>query len=301
MERGEQLNSAELLEIAQEVKNGGEMPAGLTEEEKEGVREILDVLYASDKAVKVYWIRMAYLDKLKAAEAKKAEAQRYSAWALRSQMKVSEYYGKLRAIDSSYKKARASLDAEARKNINRINEQAEDMRKMLTRTLRSVSKRISERTKFTFGQIQHDVNVYVETLTLNQCLLEGNHKEAAASLGARLTELGDKINSVCGTDSYLGWAITDYKQKLSDMAVAIYKEYGVPLGRVYRNLAVRMNIAKKSSIRAERLYREKYGEYLQAAAEAKVEGKRTNLAGKWYIIAACGEMLAELGQSLMNS
>ena len=300
MERGERLSAAELLEIAQDVKNGGDMPEGLTRDEKEDVREFLDILYASDKAVKAYWIKMAYLDKVKEAAAKEAQLQTASAYALRAQMQASDYYRKLNLIETNYKKTRASLDREALSNIRDINKQVDGEWKLLVDRLLRIDKRINDQSKFRFQAVKREISSYVQTSSLNDFLLNSKNTEVAERVSRNLKAMEEKLQSYNKADSYLAMAIQDYMQKVTDLSQAAYREYGMPIDDAYKGLRQRARHAQSASAAAEAEYERRFGEYAKAKAEAEVERRRTNLAGKWYIVAACGEMLTELGQSLMN-
>lgn len=300
MERGEQLSPTELLKIVQDVKSGGEMPSGLTEDEKRDVRAFLDILYASDKAVKTYWIKMSYLDKAKEALRKKSQCIARAVTSSQHLTNARELSRTLNLALDNCSKAYHALDAEAFKNIGAIDAQIDVIGDNFISQIRKTEKRINDKKKFNAALVLSDVNDYIQSATLNEYLLSRVNSEQADRLSRQFAKLEDVLLTYGKTDSCLGMAIADYKNKATEAYTAIYKEYGI----LPKDAYVKLHRIYQSEVRRARWFDEQYKErledYRKSAADAERERRRTNLVGKWYVVAACGEMLTELGQSLMN-
>lgn len=297
------LSDLELLQIAKEVQENPQQEKTLTnyltEEEKEAVKKIVQSLRASAQAMKLYIVKTQYIDALRIQEERKAQlAKAHMTAAAKLQKYREEWLLPYQAV----------LDR-ANANLRRLNEQQMNDFNSLNATIdedtRAISRALLDglngpnENEFRLLNDIKDSNALIE---MNRYMIgEGiaySHEERdmLEAMGVRRRAL-NRIQSVGGQG--LRTTVSGYIKAFDKQTRQLRRMFGQVSTAAVN--AVNYNIRKNQKYIDDNLTpsvnaaKRKFDEATEKADELRQE---TNILGKWYILAAMGDVLVELGQNL---
>lgn len=262
-----------LIDIAREAKSDPtKIPDYLTPKEKEFVKETISQLRASDKAMKVFWLQSCVIDKCK------------------------EYYqSNLRQADLHLSRAKALRDQGAMVDyaiaLNQANRGIAAMTKNQYRLYGKMSQRIEDSVK--------SIVELMKTLDYDPRWVRG--------MLSRVEE-----HRLFGVEPESSWwkiktsAMGETQRAMADLMFGRFDEASKTIGELGS-----MSTAAGRTMRdaqagyyatAQENYRKSFEEQRlgnAALSDAKGYQAAMQLAGAWYAVAAIGDALTELGQSLM--
>lgn len=287
MDQSEQLSNAQLLRIAESIHDDPKktIPEYLPEDDRRAVKELLDVLYAKDKAVKTYWMQMHYLDLKKAAGEKAIEADR-------RRLEMRKQY-----LDAkSYVIGKRNLEAALLRLNNSIGTSAD----VFQSNLKSATIVLGDDLFAAFKKRRsRGVGQWIEARVWRDY---GSDAAFDAPSGDKLQPVRDFLDKAQSPNKLRAFNV-------GDMCLAIAKSKLDELGGGTQALAAiwadEMEKSQKYVLRQANRAKGWLGsstkEYYAAKREADEQLERTKLAGKWYIVASVGDLLIQLGSSLMNA
>lgn len=295
---GAQLNEAEALEVATQIKKD---PASkkactdyLTEEEKEAVEVALKYLYAADKAMRTYWIKIAYLDKQRAAY--QAQCKATSA-CIRTIAQTTRATNMVIGYESILNRATKNLTECTRnevKVINGIRKQIDSLYADYLHEVRAAKgfdsrKLLRSKNSITNLNTLVEMNRYILSNGIKDPFAEEDLKEAKA---ARVK----LAKSLEATSPGLAKATTYFYKQFDRITESARKAFNVPTSMDKLGYRVETEVSNKKAWQDTQV--EMNAKAWRAEQEAKQEQERLQLAGKWYLVAAMGDALTELAQSL---
>lgn len=296
MGEGEQLSDGELLRIAESIKSkNSKIPDYLSEDDKKTVKELLDILYARDKAVKLYFTKIQYLDAAKRAQDLRAtqEAKR-----LESMRRYKEYKAIMRAaqgvtdyLDGGYMRATESVEkiVLALGNDLFFCLDSRPFKRRFAVTMEGPEKVEEPMGRYIRGRIYRDFG------------------SDELPFGKKMTlEEQERFKAYCKESrspfTFKAFTVAaEAKNYATDNLLANPEA----LGAIGRTLSKEMDRRAREQRKTEQSMRGKaYGyqtkEYYEAMRDESVKKERLRLASVWYIVAAAGDLLCQFGQSLMN-
>lgn len=311
MVQGEQLTDGELLRIAESVKNnpGKKIPEYLSDDDKDAVKRLLDILLAREQAVKVYIYRVNYLDALKRAQDLKQQQANlkneatkryrdYKDYALTAS-KIKESTQKIVSyLNSGYAQAREGfekailnvgndlflcLDSRPSKRKNRIKVAGPPTADGREATIEEPASRyIRARVYRDFG---NDETPFGKV----------RDKEAEERLKAYLKER----RSPFAFDAFT------ISAEAKNAATENLLKNPDALGEIGEKLSAEMDKrAEEQRRKGKSLQGKAYGfqtkEYYEAMRDEKEKREQLRTAAMWYTIAAAGDLFTRIGQALIN-
>ena len=312
MIEGEQLTDAELLRIAESIKSdkNKKIPDYLSDEDKKTVKELLDILYARDKAVKTYFCKLQYLDALKKAqdlkqaqESKKLEAQRrykdYKDYAVTA-AKIRDASQKATAyLNSGYAIATESIQ-KAVVNLGH------DL--FLCLDSRPSKRKVALKTMGPPTADGRSEVVYEPSARYIRARVYRDFGSDELPFGKQMSiEERERLQAYLKeTRSPFTFTAFTASAQAKDAAVDNLLANPEALGDVSKKLSAELDRRAQEQRKASQSMRGKaYGyqtkEYYESIKDVDVKRERLRLASGWYVVAAVGDLLCQFAQSLMNS
>ena len=308
------LNEAEALAIAYDIKQNPHDEKVLTdylsEDEKKLVKVALKYLYASDKAMRTFCLKVKYLDAQR--EAYRAQLKATST-AIRAYAQKVRFTNLSRGYNQIMKMAEANLakctknEQQVIRNLNKqINAIWSDYQDAAAPYLKVHKDKNGERTGVTGPwRLMHrlysardssnTVNTFIE---MNKYILANGLKDPMAREDlAAFKRQRAKIAKQLGVISPgLAKATTHFYKEFDKITDACRKAFNVPLKT--KSLGVQVNIARGKMYAWQGSSVEETANAMEAKRKSDEAGERLQLAGMWYIVAAMGDVLTELAQNL---
>lgn len=306
MEQGEQLTDGELLRIAESLKaNPGEkIPDYLSSDDKKTVKELLDILYARDKAVKLYLCKISYLDALKKAQDLKAQQQAQRNEAARRYENYKGYATTAAKIRQASQKAIEYLNSEYMRATDGIQKAVFNLGNDLFLCLDSRPSKRKMTVKLSENPTvleEEPASRYIRARVYR----EFGSDESPFGKKMGLEERERIQTYLKETNSPFAFKAFAVSAEAKDAAVDNLCADTEVLGNISKKLADEMDRrAKKQRKAAQSMQGKAYGfqtkEYYEAMADVPVKQERLRVACGWYIVAAVGDWITQFGQSLMN-
>lgn len=295
---GKQLNEAEALEVATQIKkdptNKKAYTDYLTDEEKEAVEVALKYLYASDKAMKTYWIKVAYLDKQRAAYQAQLKASSAYLRTVAQTIRAGNMLRSVEAIQQRTSKALADCTKNEAQTIANIRKQIDSIYADYLVEVRAVKGFDSRKLLSSKGSITN-LNMLVE---MNRYILSNGLKDNAAKQDLKEAKQArvKLAKSLEAVSPGLAKATTHFYKQFDQITESCRKAFNVPTSTDKLNYRLATEIKHKQSWQDTEV--EMNTQAWRAESKAKGEQEKLQLAGKWYIVAAMGDALTELAANL---
>lgn len=287
------LSFTQAMSIAYDIKQNPQDEKVLTDylskEEKELVKVALKYLYASDKAMKTYWIKLAYFDSaIKAVDAQrnatskliKAEAQ---------SVKTTGQFNRYQNLKASLDAKWASLTVNQRKTYLAFQKESNALLDDLLHAMKAATKNgqgLVLNSDIINDPAGYDINRY----------LAPTDPRAARDL--KFTkESRIKLQKILAVESPgLARAVKWFYKRFDATSDAVRKAFDMPLHMGLLKKSIKQkNEEKWARIDDASKAAQKAAEASSKADEAR---KTLQIAGAWYIVAAMGDALTELAQNL---
>lgn len=293
------LDQQQLLDIAMEVQRNPSKERALTnyltEEEKEAVKEILKNLRASALAMKTYVQKTVYLDSLKRTQ---------EAWMKASARVMTE--GQMANRAKADYRAFMSIKKRVMSNLLRLDKEqlleAELLNKVIAECQLNIYRKFDEagispatdpKTLHAYeeGQMLAEMNVFLFSQGLGKPQDAKDLENVVKNMKQWSRELNERVPGFAKS--------TDTWATLMDAAMDELRiNYGIPsamaLGRLESRIKRQrrtVDFLNQQSVRQIKLAG-------KASEQLQVEKKKTIAMANWYLVAAMGDALVELGQSL---
>lgn len=295
---GAQLNEAEALEVATQIKkdptNKKAYTDYLTEEEKEAVEVALKYLYAADKAMKTYWIKVDYLDKQRAAYQAQCKATSAYIRTIAQTTRATHMVIGYQHILNSASKRLAECTSNEVKVINGIRKQIDSLYADYLHEVRSVKGFDSRKLLHSKGSIIN-LNMLVE---MNRYILSNGIEDSSAREDLKEAKAArvKLAKSLEATSPGLAKATTYFYKQFDRITESARKAFNVPSSMDKLGYRVAAEVRSKNAWQDTQV--EMNAKAWSSEQEAKQEQERLHLAGKWYIVAAMGDVLTELAANL---
>jgi enamine deaminase RidA (YjgF/YER057c/UK114 family) len=287
-----QLDQQQLLDIARTMANdpNEKMPDYLTRQEEETVKELVKTLRASQLAMKTYVQKTTYLDSYKA----QLDRQRlvFQAVADRDRAYATHWnqYQQMRRVQAGVERQYSKLSSDATLSAWTLEQDIDDAVRDIADTL-----------------IRHGIlppdrrDVIKDTMAVLESglyLKKSNDPdgESAYKLGfERFGAIADKVKTAA---PHVANAFKQHVRRWGEAVADLNRSYGIvsldsrerltrmvdDLGRTAHQSAAAVDVARN--------------EYNESVKLTETHRRLTLTMSKWYIVAAMGDALAELGQNL---
>ena len=287
-----QLDQQTLLDIAKKMADdpSEKMPDYLTANEEDAVKDLIKILRASQLAMKTYVQKTIYLDSYKAQLdrqrlALKAVANRNQAysthWAQYQQMR-----GLMAAVERNYSK----LSADAALSAWALEQDIGDAVSDIADTLIGHGILPPDR--------RDAINDTMAMLESGLYLKKSNDPDGASAyqLGfKRFAEIADKAKSAAPNVASL---FQQQVRRWGEAVADLNRSYGIVAPESRDRLTRMVDDLGRTAQRSAAAVGVAINDYNESVKLTEIQRQRTITMGKWYIVAAMGDVLSELGQNL---
>ncbi len=297
------LSELELLQIAKEVQETPEREKTLTDyltkAEKEAVKKIVQSLRASAQAMKLYIVKTQYIDALRIQERWRAESAKAHMTAL----------AKYRNYREEWVTPYQAVLNRANDNLRRLNEQQRTDLDSLNESINGCTRAITSAIFDGLNVSRRDKRGIVNDIKDSNALIEMNRYMFNQHIAYSHEE-----QDIREANRVRRRALGRLARFGGEGLKTTVKEYVKSFDRQTRNLRRQFGLVSENSKTNVNHRLDEHRNYLdhnltpgvnaakrhadEATEKTDELRQRTNILGKWYVLAAMGDVLVELGQNL---
>lgn len=290
-----QLDQQQLLNIAKEMvaDDDAKMPDYLTPNEEEVVKDLIKELRAAQLAMKTYVQARIFQDSYRNALAAKSAMLTTKENLFQSNQDYLNYATRLNALIKQTKQNMAKLNAGELRDVRELNKTIDRCSESIFKTFREHG--IVPNSSTYRGHKDFIVNFETNTYLMSQQVAGPGMVDQYKKMCKKYVVWEDKLNRINPSlaNTYNTWR-NEMVRAISDLQTW----YGVPSRDVQATLKARTEMAQRGVQRTSKAYAKASTDYAAASDFAEVQRQKTLTMGRWYLIAAMGDVLLELGQNL---